>query len=101
MSQQDIIATLTKPEVRQRLMNAGIVHLWLFGSYARGTATAESDVDLLYEYDSNKHTPWSRWPFGTHEYLKERLHKDVDLVSKDFIDDRIKENVLSSTVVVY
>ncbi len=34
-------------------------------------------------------------------YLKERLGKDVDLVSKDYIDDLIKENVLSSSVSIY
>jgi predicted nucleotidyltransferase len=52
MSQQDIIIKLTSKAVKKKLMDAGIVHLRLFGSYAEDTATEDSDVDLLYEYDS-------------------------------------------------
>lgn len=30
-----------------------VVKAWLFGSFARGEQTPESDVDILVEYDSN------------------------------------------------
>lgn len=30
-----------------------VLKAWLFGSYARGEETPESDVDLLVEYDPN------------------------------------------------
>ncbi len=36
------------------LKAAGIAHLRLFGSVARGDAKAESDVDLLAELDASK-----------------------------------------------
>jgi predicted nucleotidyltransferase len=38
------------PELRA----AGLMHLRLFGSVARGQATAESDVDLLVEFDRSQ-----------------------------------------------
>ena len=28
---------------------------WLFGSFARGEETADSDIDILVEYDENAH----------------------------------------------
>jgi uncharacterized protein len=36
------------------LKAAGIVHLRLHGSFARGTATHASDVDLIAEFDASK-----------------------------------------------
>lgn len=52
---------------------------WLFGSFARGEETPESDVDILVEYDD---TP----PVGLMKIanmyvtLKKMLNRDVDLV---------------------
>jgi len=101
MTKNKIISILRQPQIKQQLMDAGMTHLRLFGSYARDEATDDSDIDLLYTYDTSKHKVWSRWPYGKFEYLKERLGKDVDLVSKDYIDDLIKDNVLSSSVSIY
>ena len=32
-----------------------VVKAWLFGSFARGEETPESDIDILVEYDDNAH----------------------------------------------
>ena len=32
-----------------------VVRAWLFGSFARGEETPDSDVDILVEYDDNAH----------------------------------------------
>lgn len=56
-----------------------VLKAWLFGSYARGEETPESDVDLLVEFDHSS-------PIGLFAYaqmwreLKERLGCEVDLV---------------------
>lgn len=42
---------LNEPELKA----AGIVHLLLFGSLARGESHAQSDIDLLVEIDRAKH----------------------------------------------
>lgn len=58
-----------------------VVRAWLFGSFARGEETAESDVDLLVQFDHSE-------PVGLFAYsrmwreLKERLGRDVDLVEE-------------------
>lgn len=52
MNESYVIETLRlhEPELRA----AGIVHLRLFGSVARGEARADSDVDLMAEIDRSK-----------------------------------------------
>ena len=58
-----------------------VLRAWLFGSYARGEATADSDVDILVEFDHSS-------PIGLFAYarmwreLKECLGRDVDLVEE-------------------
>ena len=56
-----------------------VLKAWLFGSYARGEQTSDSDVDLLVEFDHSS-------PIGLFAYarmwreLQERLGLNVDLV---------------------
>lgn len=101
MSQKKLLNILQSDHVRSYLLNAGIVHLWLFGSYARNEESKESDIDLLYQYDDSKHNVWSWGPFGVFEYLKRLLWKDIDLVNKDCIDESITKSVLSSTTKIF
>jgi len=101
MTKNKIISLLRQRHIKEQLIDAGMTHLRLFGSYAPDEATEESDIDLLYTYDIWSRKDFSRWAYGQFEHLKERLGKDVDLVSKDYIDDLIKDNVLSSSVSIY
>jgi len=55
MTKNKIISILRQPQIKQQLMDAGMTHLRLFGSYARDEATDDSDIDLLYTYDTSKH----------------------------------------------
>lgn len=50
MNSQDVIARLRECEAELRAR--GVRHAALFGSLARGTATAESDIDILLDVDA-------------------------------------------------
>ena len=58
-----------------------VYQVWLFGSYARGEATQDSDVDLLVRFDHSK-------PIGLFAYarmwreLEDKLGLKVDLVEE-------------------
>ncbi len=52
MTREQIIAELLRHEAELR--SAGIMRLSLFGSRARGDGNAESDVDLMAEFDEAK-----------------------------------------------
>ena len=74
MSEQTLISIIADYFKTQPVLKA-----WLFGSYARGEDTPESDVDLLVEFDHSS-------PIGLFAYarmwreLEERLGCQVDLV---------------------
>lgn len=80
---------------RAELAAMGVRSLALFGSVARGEATAGSDVDLLVEFGV---------PVGLFEYfaVKERLEEilgvRVDLVTPGGLKPGIRERVLSEAI---
>jgi uncharacterized protein len=53
MDKASILEVLRTHELE--LKAAGVVHLRLFGSVARGESSAHSDVDLMAELDRSKH----------------------------------------------
>jgi len=56
-----------------------ILKAWLFGSFARGEETKDSDVDLLVVYDRSQPIGLFRYA-RMHRELEERLGRKVDLV---------------------
>jgi uncharacterized protein len=67
--------------------------VYLFGSYARGNAREDSDVDLLVEYDDSKKKlslfDVLRLKIG----LEERLERAVELVEEDVMYPGFREYV--------
>ena len=64
--------------VHQAVAEYPVKRVELFGSYANGTADADSDVDFLVEFAEN---PTSLVQIcGLRETLSELLHLDVDIV---------------------
>ena len=77
MSRDEILAQLRahKPVLERRF---GIVDLALFGSFARDSATAGSDVDILVRFDG---PATSKRYFGAQFYIEDLLGRSVDLVT--------------------
>lgn len=71
--------------------------LGIFGSYVRGEATPDSDLDILVEFESGYH-------FGLltfcrlENYLSDLLGVQVDLVMKDSLKPKICEQILSEVI---
>ena len=86
-----------REEVRKRY---GVRRLWLFGSIARGEATANSDVDLLVEFDER---PVGLYHLiGAQQYLEDLLGVDkVDLVLRDTVIDELKDIIYGEAVDVF
>jgi len=57
----------------------GVTSLALFGSTARDTATHQSDVDILVDFDG---PATSKRYFGVQFYLEDLFHCPVDLVTE-------------------
>jgi predicted nucleotidyltransferase len=73
--------------------------VYLFGSYARGEADENSDVDLLIDWDYTQHIGWKY--AGWWEEIKEILKKDVDFVSVDYVAPYISEYINNDKILIY
>lgn len=76
-----------------------VLRAWLFGSYARGEADAESDVDLLVKLDHSQPIGWGHgtWP----ETLTDLLHKKVDVVAPSSRPSRFKDEIAPDLILLY
>lgn len=76
---------LTTEQIKQTVTDyfrdKPVKKVYLFGSYARGEANENSDVDLLVDLDYSKRIGWQF--YGWHEELKEIFDRKVDVVSSD------------------
>jgi predicted nucleotidyltransferase len=66
----------SKPELQARF---GVTRLSLFGSTARDTATPNSDIDILVDFDG---PATSKRYFGVQFYLEDLFGCSVDLVTE-------------------
>jgi predicted nucleotidyltransferase len=87
MEKSYVIQTLRlhEPELRA----AGIVHLRLFGSVARGEASAESDVDLMADIDRSKRLTLFSLA-GLENRLSDLLGVKVDLSPADSMKEAVR-----------
>lgn len=81
---------------------SGLRRLSLFGSYARGEATPESDIDLLADVPED----FGLFKLaGLREELEEALHKPVDLVTAGGLqtpgNEDFARRILEDEVILY
>jgi predicted nucleotidyltransferase len=88
------VSTLLKHN-RANLQAHGVKSLSVFGSLARGESTAESDIDMLVEFDRS---------VGLFEFIRLKLYleeltgRQVDLVTTDALRPAMRANILNEAV---
>lgn len=87
--------TITLNEITSKavpiLKNAGVTRASIFGSFARGEETKNSDIDFLVEFPRDK----SLLQFAhLKTILEEVLKKPVDIVEYGAIRDELKKYIL-------
>jgi predicted nucleotidyltransferase len=87
---QRIVAALQAHETELR--RAGIHHLSLFGSFARGDADATSDVDLAVEFDPAARMDLFRLT-ALERRIAEILGRRVDLLPEPVRKTRLQVNI--------
>ncbi|HPH99648.1 MAG TPA: nucleotidyltransferase domain-containing protein [Chitinophagaceae bacterium] len=68
-----------KQVVQEYFKDKPVQKVYLFGSYARGEADENSDIDLLVDLDRTKHIGWQF--YNWHNELQEIFKQKVDVVS--------------------
>lgn len=84
----------------QELNSSGILHLALHGSVARGEARADSDVDLIADFDRTKGLSLFDL-VGLQLRLSGILDATVDLSDRRFLKDEVKNRAAKDAVVVF
>lgn len=77
----------------------GIARLEIFGSFARGESSADSDLDLLYELAPGAALGWEI--ADLQEELSELFGRPVDLVSKRALHRELRPVVLAEARELY
>jgi predicted nucleotidyltransferase len=72
--------------------------LGLFGSYARGEAEEESDIDLLIEFDGEVDIFETK--FMIRNFIKSELGKKADICSEKYLKPYVKDEILREVIYV-
>jgi predicted nucleotidyltransferase len=75
---------------RDAIRRYGVRSLGLFGSHARGTATPESDLDFVVEFEAKS---FDRY-MDLKEFLETLFGCPVDLVLADAVKPRLRDTIL-------
>jgi len=77
-----------------------VTKAWLFGSYARGEETSQSDVDLLVAYDPSADVTLFTIG-GIYSDLRNILGREVDLVEEGTLRPYALDNVNKDKKLIY
>ena len=97
MERSDAIARLREHEAE--LKRLGVLHLYMFGSTARGDAREDSDVDLFFDYEQGK--------FGLFELMDVKdaaariLGRKTDIMTRDSLHRVLRERIEATAVPVF
>ena len=77
-----------------------VASVYLFGSYARGNANENSDIDLLFSLKKNTQISY----FCLAGYLgdlEDKLSRKIDLVEEEYVYPRIKKYIDSDKILMF
>ncbi len=92
ISQQqiDVIIEIMKPYKPKKI--------GIFGSFARGENSENSDLDILYQFEE----PISLFQkFKIQEVLENKLKFNIDFVSEKYLHPFLKESILKDLKIIY
>jgi predicted nucleotidyltransferase len=102
MKRDDIIAALREHE--PELKAAGVMSLSLIGSFARGDADDDSDIDLVVQLMDGSR-PRGFAYFGLIDRLSRRLEtilgRPVDVVAEPIQNDRLRQEIEKDRAVAF
>ena len=94
MSQQTM-----KQVIAEYFKTQPVLKAWLFGSFARGEETPQSDVDILVVLDHSQ--PVGLKFFGMYEDLRQLLGRNVDLVTERSLAPFARKSVERDRQLIY
>jgi len=97
---EQILKNIDYEELDRICKKYSIRELSVFGSYAKGNNTEDSDLDILVDFKSLEGI--SLFTLSTiKENLADMFHKNIDLVLKSGLKKLIRDEVIHSSKVFY
>jgi len=96
MNSKDILKILASVKAKAKVEYKAEIKD-VFGSYSKGNANGESDVDVLVRFEESADLFDLT---GLSLFLEERLHCKVDVVPQDDICPELKESILKETIYI-
>lgn len=90
LEQKNIIIETLKPFSPKKI--------GIFGSFARNENNENSDIDVLYEFNT---TIRLFSLIALKEELEKKLNKKVDLVSEKYLNPKLKSKILNELNLIY
>lgn len=97
-SRDEVLLRLRRHEVEIRKF--GATALYLFGSAARDEMTDESDVDVFIDYERDGNFTFVEF-FDLKDFLSSKVHRKIDLATRDGLHPRLKSRIERSSVKVF
>jgi predicted nucleotidyltransferase len=98
MDKERILGILRQHEAE--IKAAGILHLRLFGSVARGEATPQSDVDLLIDVEGPDFNDLLR-VYGSEDEIAGMLGFKTHFTSEQYLRPEYRDSILGEAVDVF
>lgn len=76
----------------EEIKSFGVKELQLFGSYARGNQSEDSDIDLLVEFEDGRGL-FDDY-IGLKRLLEELFDSEIDLVKKEKVREELADSIL-------
>ena len=97
MTRNEAIQRLKQSETE--LKDAGVTHLYLFGSTARGEAGPDSDIDLFFDYDREDFGAFAL--MDVRELATKILDGKTDMIPRDGLHRTLRARIEASAIQVF
>ncbi|MBP7552861.1 MAG: nucleotidyltransferase domain-containing protein [Spirochaetes bacterium] len=92
-------------EIKKEYEKEGFIILGVFGSYARGEESSESDIDILYEMSDSFYNKFKGWEIYNEidkieNRIKSKLNYKIDLANKNALNEIGKQYILNEVIYV-
>lgn len=87
--------------IREYFKTQPVLKAWLFGSFARGEETEDSDVDILVLFDRQNHSVGLFEHVRMINYLEKILNRKIDLVEEGTLLPFALESANNDKLLIY
>lgn len=87
--------------IKEYLKTQPVQKAWVFGSFSRGEERADSDIDLLVQYDRTNHKVGLFTIINIQQHLQQIVGRNVDLVEEGTLMPFAVQSANKDKILIY